>query len=92
MLADGAWIKLAGDVQLIIPLLVEKEVVLVTVCVERRRGMLVVVGTASVCGLTVDRKLLSTGVFEVLTVEKDGGVAKLLINDGLSSDWRIGEG
>ena len=83
--------EMAGDVQLIIPL-VETEVLLVAVCVDRRRGMLVVVGTASVCGLAVCRKWLSTGLFEILTVEKDGGEAELFRNDGLSSDWRIGEG
>ena len=82
MLADGAWIKLAGDVQLIIPLLVEKEVVLVTVCVERRRGMLVVVGTASVCGLTVDRKLLSTGECECRCDRKRMTIMKLAIYKG----------
>ena len=43
-------------------------------------------------GLAAFRKWLSTGVFHIFTVEKDGGKAVLFTYAGLSSDWRIGEG
>ena len=71
--------ELTGDVQLIIPL-VEAEVVLVTavrrrVCVDRRRGMLTVIDTASVCELAVSCKWLR---FEILPAVlcRNGGLAK----------------